>query len=214
MVVDNTFAGPFFQNPLQAGADIVFHSATKYIGGHSDVLGGLIVSRREDLKERLSFLSKTIGPALSPFDSYLLLRSLKTLSLRMEAHEKNALKAAAFLNSHPQVEKTLYPGLKTHPQFETAARQMSGFGAVISFYIKGGRPAAEIFLKSLKIFTLAESLGAVESLAEHPLSMTHGAYGSPGVTDSLIRLSVGIEHIDDLIEDLKQAFQRLYTDRV
>ena len=209
LVVDNTFAGPFFQNPLQLGADIVFHSATKYIGGHSDVLGGLIVSRREDLKEQLCFFNKTIGPALSPFDSYLLLRSLKTLSLRMEAHEKNALKIAEFLNSHPQVEKTLYPGLKTHPQFETAKKQMSGFGAVISFYIKGGRQAAEKFLKSLKIFILAESLGAVESLAEHPLSMTHGAYGSRGVTDNLIRLSVGIEHIDDLTEDLKQAFQRL-----
>ena len=209
LVVDNTFASPFFQKPLALGADIVFHSATKYIGGHSDVLGGLIVSQREDLKERLCFFSKTIGPALSPFDSYLLLRSLKTLSLRMEAHEKNAFAAAEFLSAHPQVEKTLYPGLKTHPQFGTAKKQMSGFGSVLSFYIKGGRKAAEKFLENLKIFTLAESLGAVESLAEHPLSMTHGVYGSQGVTGNLIRLSVGIEHIDDLLEDLEQAFQAL-----
>ena len=206
LVVDNTFASPFFQKPLQLGADIAIHSATKYIGGHSDVLGGLIVCRREDLKERLCFFNKTIGPALSPFDSYLLLRSLKTLSLRMEAHEKNALKIAEFLSAHPQVEKALYPGLKTHPQYETAKKQMSGFGGVISFYIKGGQPAAERFLKRLKIFTLAESLGAVESLAEHPLSMTHGAYGSQGVAGNLIRLSIGVEHIEDLLEDLARAF--------
>ncbi len=206
LIADSTFASPFFQKPLQLGADIVFHSATKYIGGHSDVLGGLIAGRSEKLREELCFLSKTTGPALSPFDSYLLLRSLKTLSLRMEAHEKNALQAAEFLSSRSKAEKVIYPGLPSHPQFETAKKQMSGFGGVLSFYIKGGGAAAEKFLKSLKIFTLAESLGAVESLAEHPLSMTHGSYGSRGVTDSLIRLSLGIEHIDDLKADLNQAF--------
>ena len=208
VVVDNTFATPCLQSPLSLGADLVFHSATKYLGGHTDILGGVIVTGRKDLAEELHFFNKTLGPALSPFDSYLLLRSLKTLSLRMKAHEKNALQVAGFLENHPQVQKVIYPGLKSHPQFSLAKKQMSGFGGMISFYIKGEEEKAIAFLKHLKIFTLAESLGAVESLAEHPRTMTHSAFSSKGVTGELIRLSVGIEHIDDLIEDLKQALEK------
>ena len=208
IIVDNTFATPCFQSPLALGADLVFHSATKYLGGHTDILGGVIITGRKDLAEELHFLNKTLGPALSPFDSYLLLRSLKTLSLRMKAHEENALKVAEFLENHPQVQRVIYPGLKNHPQFALAKKQMSGFGGMVSFYIKGGGNQAAHFLKQLKIFTLAESLGAVESLAEHPLSMTHQAFSSKGVTEGLIRLSVGIEHIEDLIADLKQALEK------
>ena len=184
LVVDNTFASPYFQKPLERGADIVVHSATKYIGGHSDCLAGLIVCKREDLKEPFSFFNKTIGPVLSPFDSYLLLRSLKTLSLRMEKHEQNALQLASFLSSHKKVEKVLYPGLKNQPGYDIAKRQMSGFGGVLSFFIKGNQAKAVHFLKCLRIFTLAESLGAVESLAEHPLTMTHGAFSGPAIKDN------------------------------
>ena len=209
LVVDNTFASPYFQRPLELGADIVMHSATKYIGGHSDCLAGLIVFKREDLQEPFYFFNKSIGPVLSPFDSYLLLRSLKTLSLRMERHEKNAFKIAEFLNSHKDVERVLYPGLIEHLGHDVAKKQMSGFSGVLSFFIKGGREQAIKFLKNLKIFTLAESLGAVESLAEHPLSMTHGPYSSKAIKDNLIRLSVGIEDYEDLIKDLDQSFKSL-----
>jgi len=209
LVVDNTFASPYFQRPLDLGADIVLHSATKYIGGHSDCLAGLIVFKRGDLKDSFSFLNKTIGPVISPFDSYLLLRSLKTLSLRMEKHEQNAFKLAKFLSSHKQVERVLYPGLGSHPGHEVAQKQMSGFGGMLSFFIKGGQKEAVKFLKNLKIFTLAESLGGVESLAEHPLTMTHGSHGSEAITKNLIRLSVGLEHSEDLISDLSQGFAHL-----
>ena len=209
LVVDNTFASPYFQKPLDLGADIVLHSATKYIGGHSDCLAGLIVFKRKDLKEPFSFLNKTIGPVLSPFDSYLLLRSLKTLSLRMERHEQNAFKVAEFLSSHEQVERVLYPGLANHPGHDVAKRQMSGFSGMLSFFIKGKQNQAINFLKNLKIFTLAESLGAVESLAEHPLTMTHGSHGSEAIKENLIRLSVGIEDYGDLIEDLSQSLASL-----
>jgi len=209
LVVDNTFASPYFQSPLNLGADIVVHSATKYLGGHSDCLAGLLISNREDLKESFSFFNKTIGSVLSPFDSYLLLRSLKTLALRMERHQKNALELAHFLENHPQVEKVLYPGLKSHKNHEVAKKQMKGFGGVLSFFIKGGQDQALTFLKNLKIFTLAESLGAVESLAEQPLTMTHGAYSSSAIKENLIRLSVGVEHIEDLTQDIKQSFQSL-----
>ena len=207
LVVDNTFVTPYYQTPLTLGADIVFHSATKYIGGHSDCLGGLLVTNREDLYEEIAFLNKTIGPVLSPFDSYLLLRSLKTLGLRMDAHSKNALEVAKFLESHNKVEKVLYPGLKSHPQFELAKKQMSGSGGVVSFYLKGGGKSASKFLQNLNLILLAESLGAVESLAEQPLTMTHQSFQSRGVTEGLIRFSVGIEHIDDLIKDLDQALK-------
>ena len=207
LVVDNTFASPYFQRPLELGADIVVHSATKYIGGHSDCLAGLIVFKREDLKEPFSFFNKSLGPVLSPFDSYLLLRSLKTLSLRMEKHEENAFKVAEFLNSHEKVERLLYPGLKSHPGYDIAQKQMSGFGGVLSVFLKGNQ--ALPFLKNLKVFTLAESLGAVESLAEHPLTMTHGPYGNSDIKENLVRLSVGLEHEKDLIADLDQSLSKL-----
>ncbi|MBC6415247.1 MAG: PLP-dependent transferase [Bdellovibrionales bacterium] len=209
LVVDNTFSSPYFQNPLDLGADIVIHSATKYIGGHSDCLAGLLISNRLDLKESFTFFNKTIGSVLSPFDSYLLLRSLKTLALRMERHHENALELAHFLEKQAQVDQVFYPGLKSHKGHEIAKKQMRGFGGVLSFIIKGKQKQALSFLKQLKIFTLAESLGAVESLAEHPLTMTHGAYGSSSVTESLIRLSVGLEDIEDLIQDVQQAFSCL-----
>ena len=209
LVLDNTFASPYFQNPLDLGADIVIHSATKYIGGHSDCLAGLVVFKRADLEEPFSFFNKTIGSVLSPFDSYLLLRSLKTLSLRMERHQHNALKLARFLEQHKKVGKVLYPGLESHPDYKLVQKQMTGFGGVLSFFIKGGQKQAISFLKNLKIFTLAESLGAVESLAEHPLTMTHASHSSPSIKENLIRLSVGIEDIEDLIQDVKQAFDSL-----
>ena len=209
LVVDNTFASPYFQRPLDLGADIVVHSATKYIGGHSDCLAGLIVFQKEELKASFSFLNKTLGPVLSPFDSYLLLRSLKTLSLRMEKHEENAFKLAHFLNSQDKVEKVLYPGLKSHPGHDIAKRQMSGFGGMLSLFLKGSQGTALRFLKNLKIFTLAESLGAVESLAEHPLTMTHGPYSSSAIKENLVRLSVGLEHEEDLMADLDQSLSKL-----
>ena len=208
-VVDNTFAGPCFQKPLDLGADIVIYSATKYIGGHSDCLAGLIVSRREDLKEPLRFFNKSLGPVLSPFDSYLLLRSLKTLSLRMQRHEENASILAHFLSGHKAVSRVLYPGLKSHPGHDIAQKQMTGFGGMIGLFIKGGQAQALKFLKNLKLFKVAESLGAVESLAEHPLSMTHASHSGPGITDNLIRLSAGIESVEDLKQDLRQALARL-----
>ena len=207
LVVDSTFASPALQKPLNLGADVVFHSATKYLGGHSDILGGVVIVNRDDLAEKFQFFVKTLGPVLSPVDSSLLLRSLKTLSLRMDAHNKNGLLTAEFLSSHSKVEAVFYPGLPSHPQFSIAKKQMEGFGGVVSFHIKGGKKAAFSFLQSLKLFILAESLGAVESLAEHPKTMTHGAFASSSVTDSLIRLSVGVEHMEDIKEDLNQALK-------
>ncbi|OYZ24708.1 MAG: cystathionine gamma-synthase [Bdellovibrio sp. 28-41-41] len=211
VVVDNTFMSPFFQRPLDLGADIVVHSATKYIGGHSDMVGGIAVTNKAELAERMAFLSNSMGTIQGPFDSFLALRSLKTLPLRMKAHEANAIQVANFLASHPKVEKVIYPGLKSHPQHDLAKRQMLGFGGMITFFIKGGLPAARKFLESVEIFALAESLGGVESLVEHPAIMTHASVPADkrkelGIDDSLIRLSVGIEDIDDLIKDLEKAF--------
>ena len=211
VVVDNTFMSPYFQRPLDLGADIVVHSATKYIGGHSDVVGGVAVTKRAELAERLAFLSNSMGGVQGAFDSFLALRSLKTLPLRMKAHEENAKKVAEYLSSHPKVEKVIYPGLKSHPQYDLACRQMQGFGGMITFFIKGGLPAARKFLESVEIFALAESLGGVESLIEHPAIMTHASVPAEkrkelGIDDSLIRLSVGIEDVDDLIKDLEKAF--------
>lgn len=211
VVVDNTFMSPFFQRPLDLGADIVVHSATKYIGGHSDMVGGIAVTNKAELAERMAFLSNSMGTIQGPFDSFLALRSLKTLPLRMKAHEANAIQIANFLSSHPKVEKVIYPGLKSHPQHDLAKRQMLGFGGMITFFIKGGLPAARKFLESVEIFALAESLGGVESLVEHPAIMTHASVPADkrkelGIDDSLIRLSVGIEDIDDLIKDLEKAF--------
>jgi cystathionine gamma-lyase len=213
VVVDNTFMSPFFQKPLSLGADIVVHSATKYIGGHSDLVGGVIVTSSQELGEKIAFLSNSLGAVQGPFDSFMALRSLKTLPLRMKAHATNAIAVAEFLEGHSQVERVIYPGLKSHPQYELARRQMSGFGGMITFYIKGGLSSARKFLESVSVFSLAESLGGVESLIEHPGIMTHASVPVEqrkklGIDDSLIRISVGVEDLEDLIHDLKFAFDQ------
>lgn len=211
-IVDNTFMSPYFQRPLELGADMVVHSATKYIGGHSDVVGGVAVTSRTDLAERMAFLSNSMGGIGSPFDAFMCLRSLKTLPLRMKAHAANAMAIAKFLEGHSKVEKVVYPGLPSHPQHALAREQMSGFGGMITFFIKGGLPAARSFLENVNIFALAESLGGVESLVEHPAIMTHASVPvenrkALGIDDSLIRLSVGVEDEGDLIRDLEAAFE-------
>jgi len=209
-VVDNTFATPFFQKPLKLGADIVMHSTTKYLNGHSDVIGGALVMNDQELYDKLQFLQNAAGGVPGPFDCFLVLRGIKTLAIRMERHAENALKIAQFLENHPKVRKVIYPGLSSHPQHELAKKQMTGFGGIITFFIKGGLEAARRFLERVKIFSLAESLGGVESLIEHPAIMTHASLPKEvrekiGISDELIRVSVGIEHVDDLISDLKQA---------
>lgn len=212
LAVDNTFMSPFFQRPLELGADIVVHSSTKYINGHSDVVGGVAVTNREDIAERLAFYSNAIGPVASPMDSFLAMRSLKTLPVRMKAHNENAMAVAQFLEKHPNVEKVIYPGLSSHPQHTLAREQMSGFGGMVTFYIKGGLAEARRFLETVKIFALAESLGGVESLIEHPAIMTHASIPPEtrkmlGISDTLIRLSVGIESQADILKDLEQALK-------
>jgi cystathionine gamma-lyase len=209
-VVDNTFMSPYFQKPLEHGADIVVHSMTKYLGGHSDVVGGGIVVNDKDIYERLKFVQNAVGAVPSPFDVFLTLRGIKTLALRMERHNNNAMKVAKFLSEHPNVNKVFYPGLEDHPGFEIGKRQMTGFGGIISFEVKGGLEAARKFLKSVKICSLAESLGAVETLIEHPGIMTHASIPKErreeiGITDGLIRISVGIENVEDIVEDLEKA---------
>ena len=211
-VVDNTFATPFFQKPLNLGADIVMHSTTKYLNGHSDVVGGAVVTNDREIHERLRFLQNAVGAVPGPFDCFLVLRGIKTLAVRMERHEENAMKIARFLEAHPKVRKTIYPGLESHPDHAVAKKQMSGFGGIITFFIKGGLEAARSFLEKVKVFSLAESLGGVESLVEHPAIMTHASVPKEirektGITDNLIRLSVGIENIEDLIDDLKNALE-------
>jgi cystathionine gamma-lyase len=211
VVVDNTFLSPYFQNPAALGADIVVHSITKYIAGHSDVIGGAIMLNDNELYNKLKFCQNAIGAVPSPFDCYMTLRGLKTLSLRMERHQSNALAIASYLESHPKVARVYYPGLKSHPQYETGIGQATGFGGMISFEIKGGEKEAVQFLESLKLFTLAESLGGVESLIEHPALMTHSSITAKereqaGIKDSLIRVSIGVEDKADLIADLGQAF--------
>lgn len=211
VVVDNTFMSPYFQRPIELGADIVVHSATKYIGGHSDMVGGVAVTDRPEIAERLAFLSNSIGAVQGPFDSFLALRSLKTLPIRMKAHAENAQQIARYLEKHPAVAKVVYPGLASHPQHALAQEQMHGFGGMITFFIKGGLSESKKFLESVKVFSLAESLGGVESLIEHPAIMTHASVPPEqrkmlGIDDSLIRLSVGIEDISDLLADLDQAF--------
>jgi cystathionine gamma-lyase len=212
--VDNTFMSPYFQNPLALGADMVVHSTTKYISGHSDIVGGVVVTSRDDLAEKLAFLSNSMGPVGSAFDAFLSLRSLKTLAIRMRAHEENARVLANLLENHPKVEKVLYPGLASHPQHDLAKKQMRGFGGMITLYIKGGIEPARRFLESVKIFSLAESLGGVESLIEHPAIMTHASVPpeirkSLGIDDGLVRLSVGIETLSDLVQDLEQALDKI-----
>lgn len=214
VAVDNTFMSPYFQRPLELGADLVVHSATKYIGGHSDVVGGVVVTHRQELAEKIAFLSNSMGSIQGAFDSFLCLRSLKTLPLRMKAHASNAMEIARYLEAHPKVTKVIYPGLESHPQHSLAKEQMSGFGGMITFYIKGGMSEARSFLENVKLFALAESLGGVESLVEHPAIMTHASVPPEnrkalGIDDSLIRLSVGVEDLEDLLNDLKTAFDKV-----
>jgi cystathionine gamma-lyase len=211
--VDNTFMTPYFQRPLALGADLVVHSTTKYLNGHSDVVGGAIVGADPKLRERLAFLQNAMGGSQPAFDSFLVMRGTKTLPVRMERHQQNALAVARWLESRREIASVFYPGLRSHPQHALARRQMSGFGGMVSFALREGRSTlgrARTFLKSLRIFTCAESLGGVESLAELPAIMTHASIPPErrralGISDGLIRLSVGIEHVDDLIADLEQA---------
>lgn len=213
-VVDNTFMSPFLQRPLDFGIDVVVHSTTKYLNGHSDSVGGAIMLSNAELYGKIKFNQNAIGAILSPFDSYMVLRGIKTLAVRMERHCRNAFDIARYLESHPKVRKVYYPGLKDHPQHELARGQMKGFGGMLSFEIDGGLREAKAFLENLKIFSLAESLGGVESLTEHPALMTHASVPTEdrekiGITDSLIRVSAGIEDVDDLKEDLEQALQKV-----
>ncbi|MBI5932741.1 MAG: cystathionine gamma-synthase [Chloroflexi bacterium] len=209
LVVDNTFATPYLQRPLELGADIVVHSMTKYLGGHSDVVGGAVIVKDKELAEKLFFLQNAVGAVLGPMDAFLVLRGIKTLSLRMDRHAENAMAIVKFLESHKAVEKVIYPFHESHPQVKIAKRQMKNGGGMISFLHKGGREAAVKMVESTHLFTLAESLGGVESLIEVPAAMTHlSVAGSQlDVNPALVRLSVGIEHVDDLIADLKQALE-------
>ena len=210
-VCDNTFATPWIQKPLEMGIDLVMHSATKYLNGHSDMVGGLLVSGGDaEIKDRLTFLQNAVGAVQGPFDSFLALRGLKTLALRMERHCANAEAVAAFLEGHHKVERVYFPGLASHPQHALAKRQMHGFGGMVTAILKGGMEASRRFLERVEIFALAESLGGVESLIEHPALMTHASLPAAqrdqlGIGDGLVRLSVGIEDADDLIADLAQA---------
>jgi cystathionine gamma-lyase len=210
VVVDNTFMSPYFQKPLELGADMVVHSMSKYLNGHSDVVAGMVVLNDDKLAEKLHFLQNSMGAILGPMDSWLVLRGLKTLHIRMRQHQENAQRIATFLEEHPAVERVIYPGLESHPQYEIARSQMSGPGGMITFFVKGGLEPARRMLETVKVFALAESLGGVESLIEHPAIMTHASVppevrAELGITDGLIRLSVGIEDGDDLIADLEQA---------
>ena len=210
--VDNTFASPYLQRPLELGADIVMHSATKYLGGHSDVIAGALITKDEQLGDQLHFLQFATGATLGPMDSYLVLRGIKTLHIRMQRHCENGEKVAEYLSNHPKIKTVYYPGLQNHPFHEIAKKQMKGgFGGMVSFtFVSGEKAEAIKFLESLKVFTLAESLGGVESLANHPALMTHASIPEDkrregGISDDLVRLSVGIEDADDLIADIKQA---------
>lgn len=209
-IADNTFLSPYLQRPFEHGVDIVLHSTTKYLNGHSDVVGGCIVTNTKDHAERISYVVNALGLACSPFDAWLVLRGVKTLGPRMEAHQRGAMALAKFLDAHPKVSHVYYPGLEDHPQHELAKRQQSGFGAMLSFDVKGGRPAVEQVVGRLKLFQLAESLGGVESLIEYPDSMSHASISEAarreaGISQSTLRVSVGIEHPDDLIADFAKA---------
>lgn len=214
LAVDNTFASPALQRPIEYGADIVLHSTTKYLGGHSDVIGGALVLASKKLGNRLTWLQNAVGAVPSPFDSFLVVRGLHTLGLRMRAHSANGLRVARELERSAKVRTVFYPGLTSHPQHALARRQMSGFSGMLSLELKGGAPVARRFLKGLRIFALAESLGGVESLAEHPASMTHASVPrevrlAGGVTDGLVRLSCGIEDPADLVEDVRRGLSRV-----
>jgi cystathionine gamma-lyase len=211
-VVDSTFATPYFSRPLDLGIDIVVHSTTKYLGGHSDVLGGLVITSNDEFHERLEFCQNAVGGIPGPMDAWLVLRGIKTLAVRMKQHFSNALEVAKYLEAHPRVRRTIFPWLASHPQHELAKRQMSGMSGMVSFEIDGGLEDARRFLERVRLFTLAESLGGVESLIEHPAIMTHSHVPpeirqKTGISDSLIRLSVGIESVEDLIADLESALR-------
>ena len=215
VIVDNTFATPYMQKPLKLGADIVVHSVTKYINGHGDVIAGLVVTNKE-LADQIRFvgLKDMTGAVLGPQDAYYIIRGMKTFEIRMERHCKNAKKVVEFLNKHPKIEKVYYPGLETHPGYEIAKKQMKDFGAMISFELKGGFEAGKTLLNSLKLCSLAVSLGDTETLIQHPASMTHSPYTkeereAAGITDGLVRLSVGLENVEDIIEDLKQGLEKI-----
>lgn len=212
LAVDNTFATPYIQTPLDLGADIVMHSATKYLGGHSDVIAGALIAKTSELGEKLHFIQFASGGILGPHDSYLVLRGIKTLALRVQRHSENGQKIAEYLQNHPKVDQVFYPNLVSNPQLELAKKQMKTFGGMISFTFKSGKKEDSIqFLEKLRVFTLAESLGGVESLANHPALMTHASIPAEkraelGITDDLVRLSCGIEDVEDLIADIEQAF--------
>jgi cystathionine gamma-synthase len=213
-IVDNTFLSPVNQRPFELGADIVVHSTTKYLNGHSDVVGGAVVANRQGTVERLQFLCNALGQGAPPFDCWLVLRGIKTLVPRMKLHEENANGVARFLAAHPAVRQVFYPGLETHPHHEMARRQQSGFGGMVSFEVEGGLREVNHVLRSVKIFALAESLGGVESLIDHPETMTHASMDpalrrEAGITESLIRLSVGLESIEDILQDLGNALDTL-----
>ena len=212
-IADNTFLSPYLQRPFEFGVDVVVHSTTKYLNGHSDVVGGAVVTRHQAQAERIAFIHNALGLGCSPFDAWLVLRGIKTLGLRMEAHQRGAMVLAKMLSEHPKVERVYYPGLPSHPQHELAKRQQRGFGAMLSFDIKGGRAQAEKVLTGTRYFQLAISLGGVESLMEYPETMSHAsmtpeARQAAGITDKTIRVSVGIENPDDLVEDMWQALDR------
>ncbi|MDO8578664.1 MAG: PLP-dependent aspartate aminotransferase family protein, partial [Dehalococcoidales bacterium] len=212
-VIDNTFATPFFLKPIEFGIDLVVHSTTKYLNGHCDVVGGAVVTTTDELSERMQFLLNALGTCAAPFDCWLVLRGIETLACRMRQHEANAKAVADYLNGHRAVKKVFYPGLKTHPGHIVAKRQMKGFGGMVSFEINGGMAAVTRFLKRIKVFSLAESLGGVASLAEHPGTMSHASMAPDhrkkvGINENLIRLSIGLENVDDLIEDLEQALKQ------
>ena len=212
VVADNTFATPYLQRPLELGCDIVMHSATKFLNGHSDMVGGIVVVNDDGLAERLAYLQNSIGSIAGPFDSFLALRGVKTLDVRMERSCSNALQIARWLEDHDRVERVLYPGLPSHSQHALASRQMPGFGGIVTFFVKGDLGDARRFLERCSVFALAESLGGVESLVDHPAIMTHasvpaGERAKLGISDTLIRLSVGIEDVDDLVADLEQALR-------
>ena len=212
--VDSTFSTPALLRPLEFGADITMHSTTKYLSGHNQIIGGVLITNNEELSEKFKFIQKTVGAVPSPFDCWLTLIGVKTLHLRMERHASNAQAVAEFLESHPQVEKITYPGLKSHPQYEVAKEQMDGFSGMISFELKGGIPAGTTVMNNVKLCSLAESLGAVETMITHPATMTHVDVPAEerharGLSDGLVRISVGIEDPDDIIDDLKQALEKV-----
>jgi len=214
LIVDNTFPTPYFQRPLDLGADIVVHSATKYIGGHGDTVAGLAIGKKSYIDQLRGTILRDIGGIISPLNAWLLVRGLKTLAIRMERHEENALEVAKYLALHPKVKTVWYPGLSTHPQHKLASEQMSGYGGIVSFELKGGRKAGEKLMNTVQLFTLAVSLGDVDSLIEHPASMTHSTYCKEdlekiGISEGFVRLSVGIEDRHDLIDDLSQALKRV-----